>query len=78
MAKTDSNWSSIEDEIASLLPEIRREDLANEIPGDPALLSDVPSIASRAIRAVLLILGATLVITIVSPYLAWIAASVTR
>jgi len=52
--------------------------LANEIPGDPALLSDVPSIAYRAIRAVLLILGATLVITIVSPYLAWIAASVTR
>ena len=77
MAKTDSNWSSIEDEIASLLPEIRREDLANEIPGDPTL-SDVPLIAYRAIRAVLLILGATLVITIVSPYLAWIAASVTR
>ena len=77
MARRESNWSWVEDEIARLLPEIHREGSANEIPGDPALL-DEPSIATRLIRAALLVLGAALIIVIVSPFLAWIAAFLTR
>ena len=78
MARRESNWSWVEDEIARLLPEIHREGSANEIPGDPAFLCDEPSIATRLIRAALLVLGAALIIVIVSPFLAWIAAFLTR
>jgi hypothetical protein len=78
-AENSINWSSIEDEIARLLAEIphedRKPDSPKEAPGDPVLLSYAPSITYRLIRAVLIIGGAAFVISIVSPYFAWIAAS---
>jgi hypothetical protein len=74
MRRPDSNWSSVENEIAKLLPEIphedRKPDSANE-----ALLADAPPITYRLTRAALVIGGAGFFISIVSPYLAWIAAS---
>ena len=83
MSGTESKWSSVEDEIASLLSEIPREDskpdsLVMGIPQDQALLSDVPSKSYRLLWAALVVSGAAVVISIVSPYLAWLAAAVTR
>jgi hypothetical protein len=81
MARRESDWSSIEDQIASLLDEIPRGDSrlppTREIPDGPTLLSDAPSLTYRLIRAVLIVSGAAAVISIVSPYLAWFAASLT-
>jgi hypothetical protein len=74
------NWSSVEAEIANLLREIPREDpkpRSAEIPDDSAILSDPHSITYRLIRAALVVSGAAVVISIVSPYLAWFAASLT-
>ena len=83
MSGTESKWSSVEDEIAKLLPQIPREDagphsLVKGIPQDQALLSDVPSKSYRLLRAALVVSGAAVVISIVSPYLAWLAAAVAR
>jgi hypothetical protein len=59
---------------AKLLPgvphEDRQPDSANE-----TLLADAPPITYRLTRAALVISGAGFFISIVSPYLAWIAAS---
>jgi hypothetical protein len=81
MQRGESRWSSVEDEIANLLQEFPQEDskqhVSKEITSDPALLFDTLSITYRLIRAVLVVSGATVAISIVSPYLAWFAASLT-
>jgi len=81
MGRRESDWSAVEDEIASLLHKIPRTDSrapsAKQIPDGPTLLSDAPSLTYRLIRAVLIVSGAAIVISIVSPYLAWFAASLT-
>ena len=83
MSGTESKWSSLQNGIASLVPEIPHEDsrpdsLVMGIPQDQALLSDVPSKSYRLLWAALVVSGAAVVISIVSPYLAWLAAWVTR
>jgi len=82
MRGTGSSWSSVEAEIARLLPEIPREPSTphspNGIPDHRALLSDAPSITYRLIRAAVVVSGAAIAISIVSPYLAWFAALLTE
>jgi hypothetical protein len=79
MRGTDSSWSSVEDEIVRLLRGIPREDSeSKQIPDNPALLSYTRSIVYRLIRAAAVVSGAAIVISIVSPYLAWFAALLTR
>ena len=72
MSPKDSRWSSVEEEIASLLLEISREEHSV-----PEISDDGPSKTYRLLRALLVVSGAAFVIGIVSPYLAWFAASLT-
>ena len=77
MSGRESMCQSVEREIARQLEEIQREDsrpLLVAIPQDQALLSDELSNTSRLLRGALVVSVATVVIRIVSPYLAWIAA----
>jgi hypothetical protein len=69
----ESNWASVEKEVASLLEEIPREDRQDQRPA-----SEVRSTTCRLLWAALVISGATIVIRLVSPYLAWFAAVVGR
>jgi hypothetical protein len=62
MSDPESNWSSVERAIASLLEEIPREDAAG-VPQDRAPLSDAPSTAYRFLWAVLLVSTAAVVIS---------------
>jgi hypothetical protein len=74
MRRTGSDWSSVEAEIAKFLSEIPHEDHKLAFPNEP-LLPDEPPITYRLIRAALVFGGAGFFISIVSPYLTWIAAS---
>ena len=79
MSGRKSMCPSVEREIARQLEEIQVEDsrpLLVAIPQDQALLSDELSNTSRLLRGALVVSVATVVIRIVSPYLAWIAARV--
>jgi hypothetical protein len=73
-SSTAAGWSSVQEEIAGLLPEIPREEatphlLIGEDPG-------APSKTYRLLRAVLVVSAATVIIALVSPYIAWLAAFV--
>jgi hypothetical protein len=81
MSDPESRWSSVEEEIARLLPEAAREDarshpLGMELPPDGALFSDVPSTTYRVMRAILVLSAAAVVISLLSPCFAWMAALV--
>jgi hypothetical protein len=83
VSEKESRWSSVEEEIARLLPEVAREDARSHphgvgLPRHGALLADVPSTTYRLLRAALVVGGAAVVISLASPYLAWIAVLVAR
>jgi hypothetical protein len=76
-------WSSVERKIASLLAEAERQDsrshsLGTGVADERALLSDVHSKAYRVLRAALVVGGAAILISLLSPYLAWFAALVSH
>jgi hypothetical protein len=73
LSDPQSNWATVEKEIANLLEEMPREDPYEQSPS-----SDVPSPTCGLLRAALVIGGATVVISLVSPYLAWFAALLGR
>jgi hypothetical protein len=80
-SESESRWSSVEKEIARLLPEVAHEEERShppgtELPQDGSLLSDVLSTAYRWLQAILVVGGAALVISLLSPCFAWIAALV--
>ena len=74
LSRAPSGWSPVQDQITRLLPEISPEEpsLHSLIAEDP----HVPSKTYRLLRAALVVSAAAIIIALVSPYLAWFAASV--
>jgi hypothetical protein len=71
-SSNEAGWSSVQSEIARLLPEIAREESPPPSPvgEDP----DLPSKTYRLLRAALIVSTAAVIIAVISPYLAWFVA----
>jgi len=74
-SSTATGWSSVQDEVTRLLPEIRREEATPDfLIGED---SDTPSKTYRLLRAVLVASAAAVTIALVSPYVVWFAVALT-
>ena len=74
MSDPESNWASVEKKIAGLLKELPRPEDEIGIAHDRAPLSDASSKVFGFLWAALVVGAAAGIISIASPYFAWIAA----